>query len=201
MRVVFNIVYYFSRILDYLFPRNYELLNVRLNYTTTASGTTQRVGFWKSEPVYPDQTEYSTDITCEFKKLHRILRRVPRDITEYAVVIKYSYNRKIFKKIFYNPAVSDTILMWPPRQSSGMVFNLPILKACLVNDGDDGDDGDDVSKRIKWYAGPLHDFHGTTVRVRDTVYSEKYKNLKIENVAGKTRVFNIEHGLLIHPLF
>ena len=213
MHIAFNILkWILCQIVSYFFPRNYEVSRVYLNYTRDlakcyqkkktqqACRESRRIKFWKEEDVYNDQTTYTADVTDEFTspgRLRRILRRVPDDVTDHNIIVKYNYNGKIYKTIFYNPR--DTV-EWPPKNTYvGMVFNLPILKAYLI--GADDDSYLDVTKKIQRFAGPKHDFHGIPVQIRDMVYSEKYKKLKIVNILNKVRVLDINTGLLIHPLF
>ena len=57
---------------------------------------------------------------------------------------------------------------WPPPRKSGVVFNMPIVSAVLL----DSDDKPvrDLLNKIKRYAGPRKDFHNEKVKIRDICY-------------------------------
>ena len=101
--------------------------------------------------------------------------------------VKYWYNDKLYKYITY-----DTKLTWPPKETSGMTFNMPLTSAHLI----DPDDKPmkDVLNKIKRYAGPRGNFHGQEVKISDMLYydietlKEFYPKIKLKNVLGLTKI-------------
>jgi hypothetical protein len=179
-------------------PRNYEVCTVYLNYKSNKSARKFVTNsFWQNETVYPDQDEYKTNVTEEFtdKKLRRILRRCPSDVTEYSVEIKYTYNRKTYKLLVYNKMPD-----WPPEPPTEMKFTLPIISAYMIADADDCP-MIDVTKCITRYNGPHNNFHGNKIKLRDILYSHTFKRVKITNAIRQNVILDIDTGVLKYPLF
>ena len=61
-------VYQWSLIINFFRPRDYEVSSVYLYYTSNKSARSSPVtnAFWKGEAVYPDQDEYTANVTEEF---------------------------------------------------------------------------------------------------------------------------------------
>ena len=200
--LMFNIIiwctYQWSLIINFFRPRNYELSSVYLTYTSDKSKRSQSVTntFWKDETVYPAQDEYTANVTTEFinKKLRRILRRCPSDITGFHVEIKYTYNRKTYKLLVYN-RVPD----WPPIPPSYMKFTVPIRSAYMI--ADDGNPVRNMTKCINRYNGPHNNFHGSEIKIKDILFSTTHKRLKITNLIMQSVILDIDTDVLRYPLF
>jgi hypothetical protein len=172
---------------------------VYLNYKSNKSARNfvTNSEFWKNEIAYPDQDEYTTNVTDEFVtgKLRRIVRRCPSDVTEYSVEVKYMYNRKTYKLLMYNK-----IPAWPPVPPSEIKFTVPISSAYLISNSDQYPIVD-VTKCICRYNGPHNNFHGAEIKLSDILYSTTFKRVKITNVFRQSVVLDIETGVLKYPLF
>jgi hypothetical protein len=98
---------------------------------------------------------------------------------------------KMYKFLTY-----DMNHKWPPENTPGMVFNIPIVSAQLL----DSDDKPvkDLLNKIKRYAGPRGDFYGQKVKISDMLYYDKemleqeLPYIKIKNALGLTKTLSTE---------
>jgi hypothetical protein len=81
-----------------------------------------------------------------------------------------------------------------------LTFNMPIKDAWLV---DDQGERTNVTRKIKKCAGPKHDFHGESVRIKDIFDIDLvgYPTLEVTNVFNQKREFAVHLDSLKHPLF
>ena len=81
---------------------------------------------------------------------------------------------------------------WPPPRKSGVVFNIPIVSATLI----DSDDKPvkDLLNKIRRYAGPRNDFHNQKVKISDMLYYDietlenEYPRIKLKNILGMKKI-------------
>ena len=189
-------VYSCSTIVNYFSSRNYEIEKVYLEYVTDGSDRKSANYFWNNLDTYHNQYEYTTDVTTQYNqgKLRRILRRVPPNVINYWVIIKYKFNKTTYKKIFYRP--SDDI-EFPNKEKNAIIsFSIPIKSAKLQFSNKN------ITKLIKRFAGPKNNFHETIIRVRDIVYIPNNNDkLIITNILNQSTTIDVDTGVLRYPLF
>ena len=171
----------------------YSLRKVKQKYVRAAPV------FWKQEldQWYDFQKEYWADVTQEYKsgELHDIIERRPKNLSDMFFRIKYNYRGLTYKY------VSNVLPAFWPIHPKAIVFNMPIKEAFLVDR--DGGAQLDVTRKIKKCAGPRHNFHGETPRVKD-IFSldlSEYSTLKVTSLSNQTRVFDVHTDAITHPLF
>jgi len=153
-------------------------------------------GFWEDECIdeWDGNTEmfYKNLTNIDYKNIN-----VPNNVTKVILRIKYWYNDKMYKFL-----TNDLNHEWPPKQTNGIVFNMPIVSAQLL----DSDDKPvkDVLNKIKRYAGPRGDFYGDkTTKIRDMLYYDDetlkldYPNIKLKSALGMIKKINTENGCII----
>ena len=112
---------------------------------------------------------------------------IPDNVSKTINRVKYWYNDKLYKYITY-----DTKVTWPPKETSGMTFNMPLISAHLIDQDDKP--MKDVLNKIKRYAGPRGNFHGQEVKISDMLYydietlKKFYPKIKLKNVLGLTKI-------------
>ena len=151
--------------------------------------------FWNDVDLYHNQREYTTDVTTQYHqgKLRRIVRRVPPDVINYWVIVKYKFNKISYKQIFYRP-VDD--IEFPPKEPYIFSFSLPINNARLQSSNKN------ITKLIKMFAGPKNNFHNTIIQVRDIVYTPNTGDkLIITNILNRSITIDVDTGTIRHPLF
>ena len=195
-KIVVWCIHIITSIIDYFNFRNYEIEKVYLEYVTDGSSRTSANYFWNDADVYHNQHEYTTDVTTQYNqgKLRRIIRRVPPDVINYWVIVKYRFNKISYKQIFYRPTGD---IEFPPKAAPyTFSFSLPIKSARLQCSNKD------VTKLIKRFAGPKNNFHDTVIRVRDIVYTPTAnEKLIITNILNQFTTINVDTGTIRYPLF
>ena len=89
---------------------------------------------------------------------------------------------------------------WPPPRKSGVVFNMPIVSAVLL----DSDDKPvkDLLNKIQRYAGPRKDFHNEKVKIRDMLYYDidtlenEFPKIKLKSAIGMTKIVSTVDGCI-----
>lgn len=147
--------------------------------------------FWMEEERHwaEGEDDFYIDVT------HRPFSgtEIPQNVTKMIFRVNYWYNEQRFKYITYDPEFT-----WPPERDTSMAFSLPITSAILV----DQDDKPvrDVTKKVKRYAGPRGDFHGSEVKIRDLLFYDEdtlkkmYPKLQITNALGMKKVVSTLTG-------
>lgn len=100
----------------------------------------------------------------------------------------------------YKYLVNDLDHKWPPENISGVIFNIPIVTAVLL----DSDDKPvkDLLNKIKRYAGPRCNFHGQKVKISDMLYYDdetlelEYPSIKIKNAIGMVKKVSTVDGYI-----
>ena len=150
--------------------------------------------FW-----YRESKEWEDGVESYFVDLSDVdiksKNNVPSNVSKTINRVKYWYNDKLYKYITY-----DKKIVWPPKETSGMTFNMPLISAHLL----DPDDKPmkDVLNKIKRYAGPRGNFHGQKVKISDMLYydietlKEFYPKIKLKNVLGLTKIVSTTEGYI-----
>jgi len=101
------------------------------------------------------------DITHEYRENgpKSIVDEMSPEVVDFLFRIRYYFNSKKYIYLTRNPNH-----VFPPKKK-GFTFITPIKQAILL----DSEDTPlyDVTNHVKMYAGPSHDFHGETIRLRD----------------------------------
>ena len=175
---------------------DYRITDTSLEYFLDTSKTPipeELDDFWYEESdVWDDETEsvFKTLNSIEYKNT-----KIPENVTKTAVRVKYWYNNTIYKYLTYNMDHP-----WPPPRKSGIVFNIPIVSAVLL----DSDDKPikDILNKIKRYAGPRKDFHNENVKISDMLYYDidtlknNFPKIKLTSAIGGTKVVSTVDGYI-----
>lgn len=106
------------------------------------------------------------------------------DIT---VFIHYYFRNKEYIYVTHSK-----VFDWPPvRTQNGMIFNLPIKYAAVLNDDDV--EQFNVTTHIQKYAGPYNDFHEETILFKDI--ESYYSKLKLINILDQVVVISDEDSI------
>lgn len=140
--------------------------------------------FWENESTKWDGLfdEHYT----EFTDMNYRTETKPEHINKVIIRIKYWYNDKLYKYLTY-----DTNHAWPPKEASGVFFNVPLTSAMLMDSNDKP--VKDILGKIKRYAGPRGDFHKENVKISDMLYYDmetlrtQYPTIKLKNAIGKVK--------------
>jgi hypothetical protein len=149
--------------------------------------------FWVHEKTHywdEGESDFYIDVTNrEFSGTE-----VPQNVTKTIFRVHYWYNNERYKYITYDPEFT-----WPPKNNTtGVSFNLPITSATLVDEDDKP--VRDVTRKVKRYAGPKGDFHGSDVKLSDLLFydedvlAEKYPKIQITNALGVKKVVSTLTG-------
>jgi len=129
----------------------------------------------------------------KFILFHTKFAEIPQNVTKTIFRVHYWYNDERYKYISYNPDFP-----WPPKNNNSVTFTLPIVSAALVDEDDKPIR--DVSRKIRRYAGPLGDFLGSDVALRDLlmydedVLKREYPKLQITNALGMKKTVSTLHA-------
>lgn len=147
--------------------------------------------FWKSESRHWDCVLDSYYVNTTFKKLRP--EYIPECVKRITCRYKYWYNGKIYKLITNNPRFKI-----PDDIPDTFKFVIPINDAHLL----DVDDKPvrDITEKIKRYSGPLRDFHGEKVPIRELLYydeeilEKEYPKIKMTNIVGMSKTVSTTSG-------
>ena len=149
--------------------------------------------FW-----YEERNEWDEETESVFKTLNFSNYKdttIPENVTKTVVRVKYWYNNMMYKYLTY-----DMNHEWPPERKNGIIFNIPIVSAVLL----DSDDKPvkDLLNKVRRYAGPRSDFHNNEVKICDMLYydMETLKNdfpkIKLKNALGMTKYVSTVDGCI-----
>jgi hypothetical protein len=165
-------------------------------FTDNNKEYTQVDDIWSNEVEKWDGSfsEHYMDLTgIDYRKT-----TVPEHVKKTIVRVKYWYNDKLYKYLTYNMNHE-----WPPHNKSGIVFNIPLISAEILDQDDKP--VKDILKKVKRYAGPRGDFHGERVKISDMLYYDmetlksEYPKIKLKNALGKVKILST-HGDYITDL-
>jgi hypothetical protein len=179
--------------LKYITSRpDYKIADTSMEYFLDTTKTpTDLDEFWEEE-----REEWDGETESYFKTLNFTEYKntsVPENVTKTLVRIKYWYNDTMYKYLTCNMNHE-----WPPERTQGIVFNVPIVLAQLL----DSDDKPvkDLLNKIKRYAGPRGDFHNEKVKISDMLYYDmetletEYPKIKLKNALGMTKIVSTIDG-------
>ena len=173
---------------------DYKIIDVSMEYYLDITKTPYELDdFWESE-----HEEWDGETEEFYKDLNTINYKntdIPNNVTKTTVRIKYWYNDIMYKYLTY-----DMNHQWPPERKSGVVFNIPIVSAQLL----DSDDKPvkDLLNKIRRYAGPRCDFYNQHVKINDMLYYDietlgnEYPKIKIKNALGMIKTVSTVDGYL-----
>lgn len=156
-------------------------------FTDNNKEYTQVDDVWSNEVEKWDGSfsEHYMDLTgIDYRKT-----TVPEHVKKTIVRVKYWYNDKLYKYLTYNMNHE-----WPPHNKSGIVFNIPLISAEILDQDDKP--VKDILKKVKRYAGPRGDFHGERVKISDMLYYDmetlksEYPKIKLKNALGKVKILS-----------
>tara|TARA_B100000287_G_scaffold426744_1_gene475172 strand:+ start:1011 stop:1622 length:612 start_codon:yes stop_codon:yes gene_type:complete len=188
------IIWFYDRIKYITSKPNYKIIDKSMEYHVNNRKVPEDIdGFWVDEYV-----EWDGKTESFYKDLNDVDYRytsVPNNVNKTVIRIKYWYMDKIYKFLTY-----DMNHKWPPENTPGIVFNIPIVSAKLL----DSDDKPvkDLLNKIKRYAGPRGDFHGQKVKISDMLYydeemlEQELPYIKIKNALGLTKTLSTENDYI-----
>ena len=150
--------------------------------------------FWLDESI----NEWDGITETFYKNLNNVNYKnttIPKNVKKILVRIKYWYNDKMYKYMSY-----DMDHEWPPARKSGIVFNMPITSAQLLDS--DGKPVKDLLNKIKRYAGPRGDYNNQQIRISDLMYYDmetlenEYQTIKIKSPLGMVKHVNTVDGYI-----
>jgi len=188
-----NVMLWVYGTLKYITSRpDYKIADTSMEYFLDTTKTPIDLDeFWEEE-----REEWDGETESYFKTLNFTEYKntsVPENVTKTLVRIKYWYNDTMYKYLTCNMNHE-----WPPKRTQGIVFNVPIVLAQLL----DSDDKPvkDLLNKIKRYAGPRGDFHNEKVKISDMLYYDmetletEYPKIKLKNALGMTKIVSTIDG-------
>jgi hypothetical protein len=190
-----NIIVWVYETLKYITSKpDYKIIDASMEYFLDNSKPPLELDeFWEKE-----YDEWEEETETYFKTLNFVDYKntvVPDNVTKTIVRIKYWYNDVMYKYLTY-----DMKHVWPPERVNGVVFNIPITSAQLL----DSDDKPvrDLLNKVKRYAGPRGDFHNEKVKISDMLYYDietlenEYPRIKLKNALGMVKVVSTVDGCI-----
>ena len=188
------IIWVYDRIKYVVSKPDYKIIDQSMEYTINNNIIPEELSdFWEDE-----YDEWDGETETFYKNLNGIDYNqsvVPNNVTHIILRIKYWYNDKMYKYL-----VNDLDHKWPPENIPGVIFNIPIVTAVLL----DSDDKPvkDLLNKIKRYAGPRCNFHGQKVKISDMLYYDdetlelEYPSIKIKNAIGMVKKVSTVDGYI-----
>ena len=188
------IIWIYDRVKMLTSNPDYEIIDQSMEYRVNNKKTPDDIDdFWADE-----YDEWDGKTESYYKDLNGIYYKnttLPVHVTKTIVRIKYWCNDKMYKFLTY-----DMDHQWPPEYIPGIMFNIPIVSAHLL----DSDDKPvkDLLNKIKRYAGPRGDFHNQKVKISDMLYydtetlQQELPTIKLKNALGMTKTISTEHDYI-----
>lgn len=171
---------------------DYKIIESSMEYKLNNEKTPSELDeFWEDEfEEWDGETEffYKKLTDKDYKNT-----QIPSNVEKTILRIKYWYNDKMYKYLTY-----DMNHVWPPRSSSGISFNIPIVSAHLLDSYDKP--VKDLLNKIRRYAGPRLDFHGEKVKISDMLYydeetlEQEFPTIRIRNALGMIKNVDTKTG-------
>ena len=149
--------------------------------------------FWMDESL-----EWDGITETFYKNLNNINYKntsLPQNVIKTIIRIKYWYNDKMYKYMTY-----DMDHEWPPIRKKGIVFNMPITSAQLIDSNNKP--VKDLVNKIKRYAGPRGDFNNQKIKISDLMYydietlEKEYPKIKLKSPLGMLKVVSTTKGYI-----
>jgi hypothetical protein len=193
-KICMTIFYWWNLFISFFKPVNNEIEKVFMEYTLSNHDTrTGKNKFWNQEMKYwsKHSNEYWTDITYYYKPeiFEKLVKKMPSNIENYILQIKYYSNNKLYKFITRNPTNYD----WPPKQQQGMKFVMPIDKAYILDTL--GNQLTVVTDKVKKCAGPKFNFHNQKIKVKDIFDYEHASSCQIQFIDGTSKMYKFDDYL------
>ena len=175
--------------------RDYTIQKIEMEYQIDHETEADNLeGFWVNESKSWDDSldEYYINITnINFRNV-----AVPSNVKRIIIRIKYWHTDKLYKYI-----TRDVQFTWPPKRHEGMIFNMPIVSAHLIDD--DGNEVRDVLQKVIRYKGPHGEFSGNEkIKIAEMLYYD-YHTLKMElpkirlkNALGRIKTVSTVDGYI-----
>lgn len=152
--------------------------------------------FWIREEQYWSHcnTEHFADIT----NVDLTKNPVPSNVKRCLIHVKYYYRNKVYKYIS-----TDIDYVWPPPEPKDMSFNLPIVRAVLMDDN--AKQRLDVTKKIQRFAGPKNNFYGKTILIQDMftfskeTLEKEYPYLVISDILNNVKAYKTTNYINSQP--
>jgi hypothetical protein len=173
---------------------DYKIIDESMEYYIDNDITPEELDdFWENE-----YCEWDGITETFYKNLNNVNYKntiIPINVKKTIVRIKYWYNDKMYKYMTY-----DMDHEWPPVRKSGIVFNMPITRAQLIDSN--GKPVKDLLNKIKRYSGPRGDFNNQKIRISDLLYydtetlTNEYPTIKIKSPLGMVKHVNTVEGYI-----
>tara|TARA_B100001996_G_scaffold58926_2_gene41924 strand:- start:9370 stop:9987 length:618 start_codon:yes stop_codon:yes gene_type:complete len=195
LNLLTNVIIWVHTVIKEVFSQpDYKIMDTSMEYfldNEKAPIPEELDEFWKEEYDEWDGETESFLKTLNYTEYKNT--KIPDNVNKTIVRIKYWYNDILYKYLTY-----DTEHIWPPERKNGVVFNIPIVSATLL----DSDDKPvkDLLNKIRRYAGPRHDFHDEKVKISDMLYYDietlenEYPRIKLKNVLGMQKTVSTVDG-------
>lgn len=172
INVVISCIQFFKYILSYFEYRDYHIKKAEFLY--------MRNGI-----------KLLDDITHEYREgPKKIVDEMSPDVVDFLFRVRYIFKNKEFVYLTRNPNH-----VFPPVKK-GMSFTLPVKEAMLLDL--DGVPVFDVTKHVKMYEGPMGDFHGETILLRDIEI--EYPTLRLTNIMDTIIELDVKTGEINHQI-
>ena len=197
LNLLTNVIIWVHTVIKEVFSQpDYKIMDTSMEYfldNEKAPIPEELDEFWKEEYDEWDGETESFLKTLNYTEYKNT--KIPDNVNKTIVRIKYWYNDILYKYLTY-----DTEHIWPPERKNGVVFNIPIVSAVLL----DSDDKPikDILNKIKRYAGPRKDFHNEKVKISDMLYYDidtlknNFPKIKLTSAIGGTKVVSTVDGYI-----
>ena len=188
------IIWVYDKIKFVVSKPDYKIIDQSMEYVINNDIIPEEVNdLWIDE-----QNEWDGETETFYKNLNGIdynNSNIPENVTHVILRIKYWYNDKMYKYL-----TNDLNNKWPPQNTNGIIFNIPIVSALLL----DSDDKPvkDLLNKIRRYAGPRGNFHCEKVKISDMLYYDdetlelEYPSIKIKNAIGMVKKVSTVDGYI-----
>lgn len=186
-----NVCYWWSIFINFFKSDNHEIQKVSLEYNLSDIGVETNNTFWGKEMSYwtKHSHEYWVDITSYYKPdiFENIIKKIPKNIENYILRVKYNFNGKIYTFITRNP----TEYVWPPEKPE-LKFAIPIDKAFILDKFTN--QVANVTKKVKKCAGPKFNFHNQKIKVSD-IFDYEHAMCQIQFIDGTSKLYKFDDYL------
>lgn len=185
-----TLIYWWKSLTQY---KNNDIVAASLEYNLKDTNTkSSKHIFWKKEMKYWSQfsTNYWVDVTNYYKpKIYEnLINKMPTNIENFILNIKYFYNGKIYTFISRN----NNKYTWPPPRSNSIKFTLPIQSAFILDEN--GKVIKDVTNKIKKCIGPQNNFYNQKIKACDVTTIE-FDTLVIKDIIQNEKKYKYDEFL------
>jgi len=189
------IIWVYDKLKIFIYKPDYEIVDHSMEYYIDNNVIPEEIDdFWISE-----YSEWDGNTESFYKDLKGVNYKdncIPNNVLKTVIRIKYWFNGKMYKYLTY-----DINHVWPPEKTPGIIFNIPIVSAVLLDSYDKP--VKDILSKIKRYAGPRGDFYGKKdIKISDMLYYDKdtleneYTSIKIKNALGMNKIIDTTSGFI-----